>query len=514
VSTGDWQPYKGGEGESTSGRDLFVVTPFTRLARTHTFSVAGDALFTIGLAGTIFFLSPADAARDQVALYLLLTIAPFAVAAPFIGPLLDRTKGGRRWTIFLTAVCRVVVCIALVRHLDSVLFYPEAFLMLVFSKAYHISKSAVVPTTVRDDAELVEANSKLSLLSGLAVVVAAGPGLVLVAFDLPKVVIALAAVAFAAMAVVALKIPSQTVAPEPRTPEEKAELKSAGIRLAASAMALLRGIVGFLSFLLAFDFKDGQAWKLGVVAAAAQAGFLIGSFLSPRLRKMTLEETILIGSLVTVGVIGLGAAATGGLLAAALLSCVVGITSSTGKQAFDAIVQSDAPDANRGRSFARFETRFQIVWVIGALIPTAISINLQLGYFLIAVSAMLGTISYLLGVRGASINALDRVRAWRHRRRDGVDEEAAAQLGFRTDPVPRGESRTQPSPAHAADAPRPPVSPLSPAAEAAEQRRAEMKSRLEEEQRKAEEKAAAELEEAERALHEQDGEPDLDWHPR
>ena len=39
------------------------------------------------------------------------------------------------------------------------------------------------------------------------------------------------------------------------------------------------------------------------------------------------------------------------------------------KLAFDSLVQRDAPDANRGRSFARFETRFQLVWVIGALLP-------------------------------------------------------------------------------------------------------------------------------------------------
>ena len=38
------------------------------------------------------------------------------------------------------------------------------------------------------------------------------------------------------------------------------------------------------------------------------------------------------------------------------------------KLAFDSIVQRDAPDANRGRSFAKFETRFQIIWVVGALL--------------------------------------------------------------------------------------------------------------------------------------------------
>ena len=42
------------------------------------------------------------------------------------------------------------------------------------------------------------------------------------------------------------------------------------------------------------------------------------------------------------------------------------------------------PDAVRGRSFARFETRFQITWVVGALIPVAIPpiyIDLRVGLF-------------------------------------------------------------------------------------------------------------------------------------
>ena len=41
-------------------------------------------------------------------------------------------------------------------------------------------------------------------------------------------------------------------------------------------------------------------------------------------------------------------------LAAALLSFGVGLASNAAKQAFDALVQRDAPDANRGRAFARF----------------------------------------------------------------------------------------------------------------------------------------------------------------
>ena len=73
------------------------------------------------------------------------------------------------------------------------------------------------------------------------------------------------------------------------------------------------------------------------------------------------------------------------------------MTSSSAKQAFDAIVQRDAPDANRGRSFARFETRFQLVWVIGALIPVVLPIPAQAGFLAVALVAAFAAASYALG---------------------------------------------------------------------------------------------------------------------
>ena len=50
----------------------------------------------VSLAGSIFFTQPLGQSRTQVLLYLLLTIAPFAVVGPIIGPALDRSKAGRR----------------------------------------------------------------------------------------------------------------------------------------------------------------------------------------------------------------------------------------------------------------------------------------------------------------------------------------------------------------------------------------------------------------------------------
>ena len=69
----------------------FATGPFTKLARTHAFGLAGDAIFAIALAGSVFFSLDFNSARWNVALYLVLTIAPFAVAAPLIGPLRPTT---------------------------------------------------------------------------------------------------------------------------------------------------------------------------------------------------------------------------------------------------------------------------------------------------------------------------------------------------------------------------------------------------------------------------------------
>lgn len=408
-----------------------------RLARAHAASVSGDALFAIGLAGSVFFSLDFNKARWHVALYLVLTIAPFAVAAPLIGPAIDRIKGGRRWIIVGSLAARAVLCVLVVRHMDSLLFYPEAFGMLVLQKVYSISKSAVVPGTVHSDAELVEANSKLTVLSALAVVAAAIPGGILLKLGGGGWSVGLGAMVFGVGTVLAFQLTPTTVASEPVGAAEKEELRSAGIVLASSAMAMIRGIVGFLSFMLAFSIKEnGALWELGLVAAAAQIGFFFGAIAAPRVRRLATEENILVGALVVTAVMGLVTAMIGGLAGAAILSMTVGATGSAAKQAFDAIVQRDAPDANRGRSFARFETRFQMVWVIGALIPIIVPISAEIGFALIGVVSIGAVVSYLIGqrhIRAGRVPVRRRLSLRRRRAVQGfeVDESLSA-----ADPAP------------------------------------------------------------------------------
>ena len=97
--------------------------------------------------------------------------------------------------------------------------------------------------------------------------------------------------------------------------------------------------------------------------------------IAPLLRKKVREEWILAGSLVAPAIPLLFAARS---VRSALDSCspAFAVAGSVGARslAFDSLLQRDGADAARGRAFARFETRFQIVWVIGGLVAVPSSV--------------------------------------------------------------------------------------------------------------------------------------------
>src|SRR5581483_995469 len=130
---------------------------------------------------------------------------------------------------------------------------------------------ALVPAVVSDQAELVEANSRLALIAVLAGVALGPLGAGIQTLLDAGWVLRLVSV------VAAFRIPKAPKTAPPVQPEEVAELHAASIRLAATAMAVLRAAVGFLTFLAAFDLKRSGAgsWLFGlVIGAGAFGGFL------------------------------------------------------------------------------------------------------------------------------------------------------------------------------------------------------------------------------------------------
>jgi hypothetical protein len=357
---------------------------FLRLALTHTLVMAGDAMVTVALAGSIFFFSTdVNGARLKVLLSLALTMAPFAVVAPFLGPAIDRSRGGRRMLVILAAAGRCLLCLYLAREVnDLLLFLPGALALLILSKGHAIAKSSLVPATVDSPEDLVKAGSRLAIIAAVAGAVAGGLAAgVMKIFD-AALVLRLAAVVYAAGAVMAVRTrpaPPAALAPADHVDEAR---RSKGVSLAAVCMATIRISSGFLTFAVAFDFKSphhpAPAWWYGLVIVGALAGGFVGNLVGPVIRRTIPEDRILLLTLVALAIVGVGAAVADNRLAVTVLAFAVGIADGVGQLAFDALVQRDGSEGTRGRSFARFEATFQLLWVIGAVIPVIVGLPTHL----------------------------------------------------------------------------------------------------------------------------------------
>ncbi|MFM7616587.1 MAG: MFS transporter [Actinomycetes bacterium] len=381
----------------------YRLNAFGRLAVAHTASVVGDALLTVSLAGSIFFTQDIAKSRTQVLLYLVLTIAPFAVVAPVIGPALDRSRAGRRVLMATGLFLRAIVCFLMARYLDTLALYPLAFSALVLAKGHAVAKSALVPEVVRDDRALVDANSRLALLSTVASVAGGAPGAAIIAVAGAPWSLRVAALVFALGGLLALRIPKADHVTAPETLEEQVELHAPTIVFSGTAMSVLRGGVGFLTFFLAFHLKQvGEpTWFYGAVLAASATGGFIGVVLAPFARRRVREETMLASALIATAVIALVCARDANRFSIVVMACSIAIAAGCARIAFDSLVQRDGPEHLRGRAFARFETRFQLVWVAGALVPVALLdvLTVRTGFLLLALALAFAGITYVAGLR-------------------------------------------------------------------------------------------------------------------
>src|ERR1700728_1860115 len=125
--------------------------PFGRLALVHCLQAAGTAFITVSLAGSLFFSISPDAAKSKVLLYLLITIAPFAVVGPALSPILDRGRQARRASVAIANAGSAFLCIGMARNIHDLFLFPEAFGVLVLAKLYVVARAALVPDLIGKD---------------------------------------------------------------------------------------------------------------------------------------------------------------------------------------------------------------------------------------------------------------------------------------------------------------------------------------------------------------------------
>ncbi|GAC1478765.1 MAG: hypothetical protein NVS1B12_15420 [Acidimicrobiales bacterium] len=403
-STG-WEPLRSAASVRTAAPRTRDQEAFLRLALTHAIVMGADAFVTVALAGSLFFSISPTAARGRVAFSLLFTMAPFAVVAPFLGPAIDRSRGGRRLMLIGAAAGRALACLWMASVVHSLLLFPAALVLLVLSKGHAVAKSAIVPAVVPSTGDLVRANGKLAMLAAVVGVAAAAPAAGILKLFGAAAVLQTAAVIYVVGALMALRCrPAPPAELEPPDHIDEME-RSRGVVLASVAMAVLRATVGYLTFAVAFDFRRSHApsWWYGVVIGGSLLGGFVGNVVGPRLRVVIGEERIILGALWAISLVGLVAGRLNSRPGVALLAFAVGLGAGIGRLSFDAIVQRDGSEGARGRSFARFEATFQLVWVAAALVPVVApgaGIPNRVSAFLLAVATAVAGLYYFTARRG------------------------------------------------------------------------------------------------------------------
>jgi hypothetical protein len=430
-----------------------------RLLDLHALSCAGDTLVTMGLAGTVFFAADAGSARSGVALYLLVTMAPFALIAPVVGPVLDRFQHGRRWALATTMLGRAFLAWMISDYIHGFGLYPAALGALVLSRAYGVARSAAVPRLLPASLRLSEAGARASVfgtLAGLAVI-----PIGLLAFTVGRPwPLRVAAVVFVAGMVVALRLPASTDSGPPETVPRlfRRNGKALTGRLVIAAVigaAILRWQYGFLALFLAFAIKSkglptvvagtnlGEPGALGLLAAALGVGSFLATALGTRLhihRPALLQA----GSVFLVSLLGVVCVARFSLLTVVALCLGTAMASGLAKLAVDATIQERIPEQVRASAFAHSETVLMLAWVLGGTMGL-VPFDTRWG---VALAVLVLTLALLRGVVLAG--------ALRKERLSGVASGEVPPVPPEPEPTtkrlptPRRRGRTRPDPAPSA----------------------------------------------------------------
>ncbi len=414
-------------------QDLFDQgTAFGRLALVHVTMTAGDTLVTVSLAGSLFFSVSPTEAKSRVLLYLVLTLAPFAVVSPVLGPLIDRSASGRRALVAIAAGARVLLCVAMAQHLNSLWLFPEAFIVLVASKLYGVTRGALVPEMARTDqfrehgADLGAAgwpsgedveragfagfNAQLTLLGSLAGLLAGAVGAAFLKGVGAPSVLVVAALVFAGATAAAVRLPRPTsvaqravraMSEDERDRHALSPLGDLEVARGLAISSLVRFAVGFATFLLAFGLRRagaGLGWFAGALSLSA-FGSLAGLGLVTRVRERLSERALLASAALAIAAGAALAAQGAGLLSQALLAGWLGLWAAVAQPSFDSVTQRHVPAGAQGRTFARLAVRQQLSWVVGALIPVGVTLSFATGDRVLAVALAVGAVVYLAAPR-------------------------------------------------------------------------------------------------------------------
>jgi MFS family permease len=393
-------------------RRVFGPEPLAQLVRVHAVSTAADACIAVSLAGSLFFGVSVDAARPRLTLYLVLTLAPFTIVTPLLGPLVDRYHRARAVFIAFTCQGRAVLALFMAVDLRNLLLYPESFGVLVLGKGYAVAKRSLTPALVPDESELVAANARMSRVGSVSGAIGGMIGAAMLQLSGSVAILRVAAILHLAAAALALRIAAPAVEEEHVEPDAPSRwMFPALLYRPVFGITGLRAATGLLTFLLAFVLKREGApiIAFGVLALAVTLASFAGTFVSPVLRRHLVDERRILGLCTGLAAAFAVVATIGrGRVSMFVAATVLALCSSMGRHAFDSMLQRETSSETRSRAFARAETLLQLAWVAGALIPTASSMSAGWGFALVAVTLSVVTIGIFADPRWSTPTGADR----------------------------------------------------------------------------------------------------------
>ena len=400
------------EGADSSG--------LARLIELGALNAAADAAVAISLAGTLFFQVPTGEARGQVSLFLALTMLPFAIVAPLVGPLLDRFGHGRRWSIGATMAARAFLCWVMagaVVH-GSAWLFPAALGVLVASKAYNVTRAAAVPRLLPEGLTLVTANARTSMAGVVGVVVSA-PLAAGAAMIGPEWALRYAFLVFVVATVLAIRLPARVDSSQGEEPigflssrrSDTATLTGRkGVRIPPSMAFALRAncgprwLSGFLTLFMAFLLRQhpiggySPQFLIAVVIGGAGAGNIAGIAIGTFAKRMHPRITVVAVLLADIAAVTL-AALFYGLVPLVVLGFTAGLAQCLAKLSLDSTIQRDVPERVQTSAFARSDTTLQLAWVIGGFVGIAMPLQPRLGLIVAAVVLLVWSV-FVLAKRG------------------------------------------------------------------------------------------------------------------
>lgn len=384
-----------------------------RSGLTHlTYAVMGnyavDAALMVALANTIFFADTGS--TGKVLSYLIITVAPFAVIAPFIGPMLDRLQSGRRLALAVSSFGRGALAILMAFYFHPFnpwVIYPCALGNLVLSKAFSVLKAALTPRVLPEQITLVKTNSRITVFGliagGVAGLLAAG---FLRMFG-SSGALGFTAVCAVAGGVLCLRIPAwvESTAGEIPVRSVSADRRGGFPRRVVTTLwanSAIRIETGFLALFMAFVIKNQYAQHsafhqlllLGIVGAAAGLGGFVGNALGAALNLSSPAKMSLLGVIATA-ISTVVAAVLPGLATAAVVGLVGSTASSLAKVCLDSVIQHQLPEASRASAFGRSESVLQLSWVFGGVVGLLIG-GVWFGHFAAVYSIGFGVVSVLV----------------------------------------------------------------------------------------------------------------------